>query len=269
MKLIDFHAHVYPAAIARKATLSICEFYDLQSDNEGTPEEKLALDAAAGIEKTLLLPVAMSPKNAAHVNEFVLRTSEENPAFVPFGTIHPDEPDLPVRAEALQKAGHIGIKLHPDMQRVTVDDARLLPLYDFMQGRLPLYLHAGDPRHPYSHPERIRKIMEMFPRLTVVAAHLGSWSMQDAALGLLSHRENCIVDTSSAMSFMPMEKAVRIIRAYGADRVFFGTDYPVGNVAQEKETFERLPLTDDEKEKIGYKNAERFFAAFKTDTRGA
>lgn len=262
MELIDFHAHVYPAAIARKATLSICEFYDLQSGNEGTPEEKLAQDAANGIYKTLLLPVAMSPKNAAHVNEFVLKLAKETPAFVPFGTVHPDEPDLPARAEALQKAGHIGIKLHPDMQRVDIDDPRLLPMYDFMQGRMPLYLHSGDPRHPYSHPERVKKIMKLFPRLVVVAAHLGAWSMQDVATPMLSGMENCIVDTSSAMSFMPMERAVKIIRAYGADRVFFGTDYPVGNVFDERETFDKLPLTDDEKEKIGYLNAERFFAAY-------
>ena len=267
MKLIDFHAHVYPAAIARKATLSICEFYDLASDNEGTPEEKLALDAEAGIRKTLLLPVAMSPKNAAHVNEFVLRLAQGNPAFVPFGTVHPDEPDLPARAETLLEAGHIGIKLHPDMQQVNIDDERLLPMYDCMQGRMPLYLHSGDPRHPYSHPERVKKIMELFPRLVVVAAHLGAWSMQDTAVPLLADKENCIVDTSSAMSFMPMERAVRIIRAFGADRVFFGTDYPVGNVRQERETFDRLPLTDDEKEKIGFLNAERFFALYQKDLK--
>lgn len=268
MKLIDFHAHVYPAAIAKKATASICDFYDLNSENEGTPEEKLAQDAAVGIVKTLLLPVAMSPKNAAHVNAFVLEQAKLHPEFVPFGTVHPDEPNLPERAETLFRAGHIGIKLHPDMQRTDIDDPRLLPLYDFMQGRMPLYLHAGDPRHPYSHPEKIRKIMRLFPRLAVVAAHLGAWSMQDTALPLLESFENCIVDTSSAMSFMPMEKAVRIMRAYGADRVFFGTDYPVGNVFQERENFDRLPLTDDEKEKIGFLNAERFFAAYNRADKG-
>ena len=198
----------------------------------------------------------------------VLEQAKLHPEFVPFGTVHPDEPNLPERAETLFRAGHIGIKLHPDMQQTDIDDPRLLPLYDTMQGRMPLYLHAGDPRHPYSHPEKIRKIMRLFPRLTVVAAHLGSWSMQDTALPLLGKMENCIVDTSSAMSFMPMEKAVRIMRAYGADRVFFGTDYPVGNVFQERETFDRLPLTDDEKERIGFLNAERFFAAYNRADKG-
>ena len=61
-------------------------------------------------------------------------------------------------AERLFGAGHMGIKLHPDMQQTNVDDDRLLPLYDLMQGRYPLSLHAGDPRHPWSRPERISRM---------------------------------------------------------------------------------------------------------------
>lgn len=262
MKLIDFHAHAYPEAIARRATLSICEFYDLKSEMTGTSAEKRRLDLENGIERTLLLPVAMSPKNADRVNGFVREAAAADPAFAVFGTVHPDLPDLIGYAEGLFAAGHMGIKLHPDMQRVDIDDPRLLPLYDRMQGEYPLYLHAGDPRHPYSRPERIARIMDLFPRLTVVAAHLGSWSMQDTALPLLARRENCIVDTSSAMSFMDPARAVRIIRAYGKDRVFFGTDYPVGDPAREAEAFGRLPLTDGEKEAIGHKNAEAFLRRY-------
>lgn len=261
MRLIDFHAHVYPAAIARKATLSICDFYDIRSDNEGTPEEKLALDKAFGIEKTLLLPVSMSPKITKSVNDFVLSLSKTHPEFVPFGTVHPADEDLPALAQTLSEAGHIGIKLHPDMQQCEIDDPRLLPLYDYIQGRMPLYLHAGDPRHPYSHPARIRKIMDLFPQLTVVAAHMGGWSVQEYALPLLCKKENCIVDTSSSLTNMSTDYALRLIRAYGAERVFFGTDYPVGNIEQEFRRLESLPVSDDEKEKIAFENARRFFRA--------
>ena len=265
MRLIDFHAHVYPAAIALKATQSICDFYDIRSGNVGTPEEKLALDNAFGIEKTLLLPVSMSPKNTKAVNEFVLSLSKADPRFIPFGTVHPADEDLPALAESLFRAGHIGVKLHPDMQQCNADDPRLLPLYDYMQGRMPLYLHAGDPRHPFSHPARIKKIMDMFPRLTVVAAHMGGWSVQDYALPLLREKENCIVDTSSSLSNMTADYALRLIRAYGSERVFFGTDYPVGNVETEVRLLESLPPSDDEKERIAFCNAQRFFAEVGAD----
>ena len=39
MNYIDFHSHVYPPAIARKATVATLDFYDLVSPYEGTPEE--------------------------------------------------------------------------------------------------------------------------------------------------------------------------------------------------------------------------------------
>ncbi len=259
---MDFHAHVYPEAIALKATRSICDFYDLESENTGTPEEKLALDSEYGIARTLLLPVAMSVKNTAHSNRFVLEQAISHPEFAAFGSVHAADPALLDTAEDLFRAGHMGIKLHPDMQQTDIDDERLLPLYDLMQGRYPLYLHAGDPRHPWSRPERISRIMDLFPRLTVIAAHLGSWSMQEEAEPLLAHRENCLVDTSSSMSFMPVERAMRFIRAYGADRVFFGTDFPVGDVKKEVEAFSRLPLTDEEREKIAYRNMERFLRQY-------
>lgn len=263
MDLIDFHAHVYPSAIARKATLSICDFYDLQSDNEGTPEEKLEIDRRAGIVGTLLLPVSVNPRHTRSVNAFAAEQTRLHPEFVSFGTLHPDDPDPLAVMEENRREGLVGIKLHPDMQRVMIDDPRLLPVYDALQEKNePLYLHSGDPRHPFSRPERVERILKEFPRLVVVAAHLGAWSMQDLATPILSKYENCIVDTSSSMSHMPPERAVRIIRAYGTDRVFFGTDYPVENPVHEAEVFAALPLTDDEREKIGRGNAEAFFRTF-------
>ena len=262
MKLIDFHAHVYPAAIARMATQSVCDFYELQSDNAGTPEEKLDLDRLVGICKTLLLPVSVSPKHTRSANAFVAEQMRLHPEFIAFGTVHPADADLPAQLEENRRLGLVGIKLHPDMQKINADDPLLFPLYDALQGREPLYLHAGDPRTGYSHPARIRHILQTFPRLTVVAAHMGSWQMQDIATPLLSCFENCIVDTSSALSWMPAEKAASIINAYGADRVFFGTDYPVGDPVREANAFAALPLRDGDREKIAYLNAERFFRDF-------
>ena len=262
MKLIDFHAHVYPEAIARKATLSICDFYGLSSDNVGTPAEKKEIDARAGIEKTLILPVSVAPKHTRSVNRFAAELVRDDAHFVSFGTVHPDDADPVAEWEENHRLGLVGIKLHPDMQRCDIDDPKLFPLYDALQGREPLYLHSGDPRTGYSHPERVKHILELFPRLVVVAAHLGAWSMQDVATPLLSKYENCVVDTSSSMSHMPVERAMTVIRAYGADRVFFGTDYPVEFPAHEAEVFAALPLTDGEREKIAYRNAERFFERF-------
>ena len=258
MTHIDFHSHVYPAAIARKATLATCDFYDLVSPFTGTPEEKHALDESAGITHSLILPVAVVPRLVHNCNAFAAAAVRADPHFYAFGTVHAADENLLAEAESFASIGLIGIKMHPDMQKFNIDDERLYPLYDMVQGKLPVMFHSGDPRTSFSHPARIAKIMDDFPRLVVIAAHLGAWSMQKTALPLLQPRENCFVDTCSSMSHMPERAAMKYIRAYGADRVFFGSDYPVEDPVYQIKVLEKLPLTDDEKEKIAHGSAERF-----------
>ena len=103
------------------------------------------------------------------------------------------------------------------MQQCMIDDPRLLPLYDYMQGRMPLYLHAGDPRHPYSHPARIRKIMDLFPRLVVVAAHMGGWKEWDQVPELLADT-GIYLDTSFATGRIEPEEGLRLLAGSGEDR---------------------------------------------------
>ena len=58
---------------------------------------------------------------------------------------------------------------------------------------------------------------------------------------------------------MPPRRAVEIIRAYGVENVFFGTDYPLWDASEELERFDALELTDQERELILHKNVERVF----------
>ena len=262
MKYIDFHSHVYPAAIARKATIATCDFYDLVSPYEGTPEEKRAVDERAGIAHSLILPVAVLPRLVHNCNVYAAETVKADPHFFAFGTAHAGDENMLEELESFASLGLLGVKMHPDMQRFNIDDERLFPLYDFCQGRLPVMFHSGDPRTPFSHPARIKRVMDLFPRLTVIAAHLGAWSMQEEALPLLKDKENCFVDTCSSMSHMPAERAMKYIRAYGTDRVFFGSDYPVEDPVYQIKVFERMPLSDGDKEKIAHGNAERFLREF-------
>ena len=67
------------------------------------------------------------------------------------------------------------------------------------------------------------------------------------------------VDCSSSFAFMSAEEAREIIRAYGADKVLFGTDYPMWEYKAELERFKALGLTDEEERLILYKNAAELF----------
>ena len=57
---------------------------------------------------------------------------------------------------------------------------------------------------------------------------------------------------------------MQIIHRYGADKVFFATDYPMWVPGEELARFNALPLTEEEREMILYRNFERFIGETET-----
>jgi predicted TIM-barrel fold metal-dependent hydrolase len=112
----------------------------------------------------------------------------------------------------------------------------------------------GDLRYDYSHPARLRRILDLFPNLQVVAAHFGGYQMREVAKDVLTDT-NCLFDTSSSLMFMDSGVAESYIRHYGAERFVYGTDYPMWDPLVEVERFLSLGLTDAEKEQIAWKTA--------------
>ena len=58
--------------------------------------------------------------------------------------------------------------------------------------------------------------------------------------------------------FLEPKTAEGYINHYGAERLAFGSDYPVFDPVREMELFLALDLTDDQKEQIAWKTASRF-----------
>lgn len=256
MKVIDFHTHIYPDALADKGSQSICEFYDLQSDLSGSAEVLLEEGKKAGIEQFVLLPVAIKPAHVRHINTFTAEAVKRYAEFIGFGTLHPAMEGLTEELDVIEALGLRGVKIHPDTQGFPIDDVRMDAVYDALQGRMPILMHCGDPRYDNSHPQRLKRVLKKFPRLTVIAAHLGGWSIFDEAFECLKD-ENCFVDISSCLSFMEAERAERYIRGYGAERVLFGSDFPLMSPAEELRSFLKLRLTAAERDNILYCNARR------------
>lgn len=257
MKIIDIHTHIYPDDIAQKATASVQQFYGIGSGTmDGTVKMLLEEGGNAGISQFVVLPVAIRPDRVSHINDFTLRQAAENPCFIPFGTVHAAMDGLMDEVERLLSLGVKGIKMHPDSQRFHIDDERLFPMYEAIRGRVPVLLHMGDHRYDYSHPIKLRRILDMFPGLDAIAAHFGGYSMYDTALELLKDTD-CVMDISSSLMFMENGKAEYYVNQYGAERLAFGTDYPMWEPVKETNRFLQLKLTDVQFEQIAHKTAER------------
>jgi len=254
MKVFDFHTHIYPDRIADKATKSVGDFYELQTNLTGTVDTLLELGKRAGISKYLILPVAIRPDQVSGINKFIREQVDTHEEFYGFGTIHAGMENPCEEIENIECLGLRGVKMHPDTQGFNIDDERLFEVYDMIQGKLPVMLHTGDPRYDYSHPRRLKRILEMFPKLTVIGAHFGGWSVFDEALECLKDK-NCFFDVSSSMMFQSRERTMFYISQYGADRLLFGSDFPLWSPETELNSFMELKLSAEEQEKILYKNA--------------
>jgi len=257
MRIIDIHTHIYPDEIAEKATASVRDFYQLHNvAMNGTVDMLLRQGAAAGISQYVILPVAIRPDRVHGINDYILHQTKVHDCFIGFGTVHAKMEGLMDEAERILSLGLHGIKMHPDSQRFSIDDPRLFPMYEAIQGKLPVLLHMGDQRYDYSHPVKLRRVLDLFPRLETIAAHFGGYSMYETACELLKDT-NCVFDVSSSLMFLPEGEAERYIGIYGAERMAFGTDYPLWNPVDEMQRFLKLRLTGDQFEQIAHKTAER------------
>ena len=259
MQIIDIHAHVFPDPIARKATDSIGAFYGLDMHVEaGTLDGLLELEREAGVSRACIHSVAVTTHSIDSINRFISASVSAHPDMLfGFGAIHPGREDLPGLTEEVKALGLKGFKIHPDMQKFALDSPEAMAMFAAIEGKLPIIIHTGDSRFEYSRPRQMKNVLDAFPNLVCVCAHLGGWSEWEDAWKLLSGYENVYVDTSSSLYAMSPEEARRIIRRYSRDRVLFGTDYPMWNPKTEMERFRSLKLTDGEEERILCLNAKQ------------
>ena len=256
MEFIDFHTHVYPDTIASKAADSVREFYSLGNEAmNGTVDMLLQKGDAAGTTRYVILPVALRPDRVRHINDFILEQLAKEPRFFGFGTIHAGMEHITDEVDYIMENGLKGLKMHPDSQVFSIDDERLFPVFEQVQGKLPIMFHMGDRRYDYSHPARLKRVLELFPRLQVIAAHFGGYSMYEEAYVQLKGKD-CFFDVSSSLMFMDEGVAESYINRYGAERFVYGSDYPMWDPQVEMERFLKLKLSDSQREQIAHKTAE-------------
>lgn len=260
-KIVDCHCHVFPDKIAQKASLSTGRFYGIKMTYDGKVSTVKEEMKKVGITNSIIFSVATKPAQSRAINEFIAATVADDPdIFTGLGTIHPESADLDGDINHLIDLGLKGVKLHPDIQGFKIDNYRCCKVYDICEKKgIPVLLHCGDKRYDYSNPNRMKPIIEIYSGLTVIGAHLGGYSVWDQAIKELAGFDNFYVDCSSSLFAFKPEEARDIIRAYGANKVLFGTDFPMWDLKTELDRFDAMGLTEEENDLILYKNANRLF----------
>jgi hypothetical protein len=134
-------------------------------------------------------------------------------------------------------SGARGLKLHPILQQEPLNSRKTCAAVDaFAVHGLPVLFHAGvqsyyrgleketRQRPEYGEPREGFAIVKAFPQIPFIVGHAGIFQYRET-IGLFSSLKNAHVDTS----FQSPARIRELIKAFGPERVMFGSDWPWGN----------------------------------------
>lgn len=255
-KVVDVHAHAFDEKIAVRATENLVKYYGDDAVSDGRLIHLLNSAKENNIDKLVLCATATKPTQVQLINNYVSGLVDKN--IIGLGTLHPDYEDLNGEIARMKELGLSGIKLHPIFQGFDTDEEKALKMYECIGSNFPVLIHVGDVNSDATTPRRLSKVIDMFPEITFIAAHMGGYSEWDEAEEYL-YGKNVYFDTSSSVRMLKPKEARRLIRKHGADKILFGTDYPLSSHKQEFKCLEKLKLTDEEYDMIFWKNAYKLF----------
>lgn len=229
MHVIDFHTHVFPDAVAPSAIPALLSNAggDLTAHYDGTVGGLVELMDASGVAVSVTQPVATKPSQVTSINDWAAATASQR--IVPFGAMHPDFADPEAEIARMHSLGLLGFKMHPEHQAFEPHEPRLEPIWRAaIRHSMIVLFHAGaDVIHPgvRGTAESFARLIDQWPDLTCVLAHLGGFRQWEAVAEHLRGRDVWL-DTAYTVGHLPDEEFVALVRAHGTNRVLFGSDGP-------------------------------------------
>jgi predicted TIM-barrel fold metal-dependent hydrolase len=160
----------------------------------------------------------------------------------------------------------VGVKLHPEFNRVAADDPRMDGYLALCaRAGVPAVIHSGAPGS-LSAPERIYALARRHPTVPVVLYHMGFGGAHQAAIEvarLAARRGDARLYLETAQA--DPAAVLSAVRALGPERVLFGTDatyFGRHHYLRYRALLERLAGALDRRsyELVSHGNAERLFS---------
>ena len=260
--IVDSHTHIYPDKIAPKVEEAASASFRTRLSGPMTASGLLSTMDRAGVEGAFAFCVAERPEVVRPANDFIISVTDNRRLFG-LGTLHPRLEGWREEVRRLREAGIRGIKFHSLFQDFYCDEERMLEVSEELGADMVAYFHSGrDPRAPggeaRTSPQRLARVLDTFPRLRVVAAHLGGLEMlEEVRKHLLGKEVYLDLAWLPGLEALRPEEVARLILEHGPHRVLFATDYPFTDAARQLEYVMRLPLREEDKELVLGRNALR------------
>ena len=261
VRKFDAHVHVMPEEKRQEL---------IKSDGETVSWSKANIDILLdnmdkfNIEKALLLPINDSRAfyDMNKTNEFIASLVGKAPDRL-FGfadLVIKDTYGMYEGAEELEYAVKNlelrGLKIHPGNLNIPADDLRLVPvLRKAAELNVPVMYHSnpwGPGFYDMSSPDKINRMMKVFPDIKFITAHLGGMRHMDAikAVGMVDISFTLV----DLVELYGIKITNNILRKFGVDRLIFGTDFPECDYQKYFDILDQMDFTQDEIDQIAYKN---------------
>ena len=274
--IIDFHTHIFPPAVIKNRSKYIqadpC-FAALYSDKKAklaTADELIASMDKDGIDVSVTLSIGWSTqKLCVETNDYVMESINRYPKrLVGFGAVQPNSLNSALKEiERLAKGGVKGIgEMRPDIQQIDLKNRKIMHPFAqaLKQHGLILLTHASEPvGHQYQGkgavtPDVIYEFITDHPGLTMVFAHWGGGLPFYALMPEVRRAMKDIYFDTAASPFLYNPQIYsQVSQMVGAEKILFGTDYPLLKQGRGLEEVKSADLTVKDRNLILAGNARR------------
>jgi predicted TIM-barrel fold metal-dependent hydrolase len=274
--IIDFHTHVFPPELKKQRRQYIEQdpcFAILYSDPEAqiaTAEELIASMDEAGVDISVILNIGWTTHElCVETNDYIIDAVSRYPRrLVGFCAVQPRSTGAAIaEIERCARAGIRGVgEMRPDMQLFDLADEMVMtPLVEALTHyQLVLLTHASEPvGHGYPGkggvtPDVLYPFIASYPELTIVCAHWGGGlPFYNLMPEVKEAMKNVYFDTAASPFLYSPQVYEQVIRLVGADKVLFGSDYPLLPQSRLLKEIASLKLPPESQELVLAANARR------------
>jgi len=277
--IIDFHSHVFPPQIVKNRSRYIesdpcfAILYSKKEAKLATAEELIASMDRAGVDISVILNIGwMTHELCLETNDYILESLARYPdRLIGFGSVQPMSCEAALdEIERCAQGGMKGIgELRPDIQLFNlVDDEVVRPFVETIRKhKLILLSHASEPvgdNYPGKGmvtPDMLYPFITSYPELTIVLAHWGGGLPFYALMPEVKRAlKNVHFDTAASPLLYSPQVYELGIKLVGADKILFGSDYPLLEQGRSLKEVTSLDLAEEAKGLILGGNAQRLLS---------
>ncbi len=274
--IIDFHTHVFPPQVKQKRSQYIDRdpcfalLYAKKEAKVATAEELIDSMDRANIDISVIVNFGfMTHELCTETNDYILESIARFPKrLIGFCTVQPQSLDAAI-AE-IERCAQNGAKcigeLRPDIQLLDLEDEAIIaPLMETIKKHgLILLTHASEPAgHDYPGkgiitPDVLYPFIIRYPDVTIVCAHWGGGLPFYALMPEVQKAlQNVYFDTAASPFLYQPQIYTLGSQLVGADKILFGSDYPLLLQTRLLQEIDSAALTEEEKNLILSGNAKR------------